>query len=95
MRVSATAVVTHPAEDVFRVSTHTGVRDFDDEATAFEAAEQAMRQLVIERARLAGADSVDVAIRRDVRTATIEDRRMFIDADVVATAIGRPRISTH
>lgn len=95
VRVSATAIVTHPADDVFRVSTHTGVHDFDDEAAAFEAAERAVRELVAERSRLAGADSVEIAVKRDVRTAMIEDRRMFIDADVTASAVGRPRISTN
>jgi N-methylhydantoinase A/oxoprolinase/acetone carboxylase beta subunit len=95
VRTHAVVVVSRPAEDLFRVASSEGLCDFDDEAQAIEEAERVARQLAIERCRLAGADSIDVSVQKQVRAAMIEDRRMFIDADITATAFGRPRIARH
>jgi hypothetical protein len=41
----------------------------------------------------AGADTAEVTLTRDIRSSTVEGQRMFIEARVVATATGRPRIA--
>lgn len=46
---------------------------------------------VLSRAARAGAEDAEVQLKRDIREVEIEGRRMVIEANVVATAAGRPR----
>lgn len=94
VRVSAEARVSQPKEGLFRLNGAHGVKDFLTEVLALDAAEAEVRVLASERALAAGADAVEVSVLRDIRTSTIEGQRMFIEADVIATASGRPRIAT-
>ena len=41
----------------------------------------------------AGTDTAEIEVERDVRAATVEGQRMFIEARIVAVAAGRPRIA--
>lgn len=93
VRVSAEATVSQPQEGLFRLSSDDHIRDFLDEDKALEAAEQHVRARAMERAVLAGTDTAELAVARDVRTATVEGQRKFIEAHIVATASGRPRIA--
>jgi N-methylhydantoinase A/oxoprolinase/acetone carboxylase beta subunit len=93
VRVSAAATVSQPQEGLFRLSSDDHIRDFLDENKALEAAEQHVRARATERAVLAGTDTAELAVARDVRTATVEGQRKFIEAHIVATASGRPRIA--
>ncbi len=42
----------------------------------------------------AGTDQARIEIARDIRVATIENERSFVEAFIVATATGRPRIAS-
>ena len=41
----------------------------------------------------AGADTAEIEVAREFRVSTIQERRMFVEARIVATASGRPRIA--
>jgi N-methylhydantoinase A/oxoprolinase/acetone carboxylase beta subunit len=93
VRVTAEVRVSQPKEGLFRFSTAAGVQDFGDEAPAIAAAEAAVRALAAERAREAGTDEAEIAVATEFRVSTVEGQRMFVEAHVVATASGRPRIA--
>lgn len=94
VRVTAEALVSQPREGLFRLSSGDLVRDFTEEEAALAAAEAAIRAILADRARAAGTDTAEIAVERDVRTATVEGQRTFVEARLVATATGRPRIAT-
>jgi len=94
VRVRVTARVSQPSEGIFRVDGEGGVRDFTDEAAALAEAEHRVRQAAAERARLAGASQAEIEVTRDIRSSMIEGRRLFIEADIAASASGRPRIAS-
>lgn len=93
VRVTAEARVSQPKEGLFRVSAGDRVRDFPNEAAAMEAAEGDVRASAAGRASDAGTDAAEIELTRDLRTATVEGQRIFVEARVVATATGRPRIA--
>ncbi len=85
--VSAEALVSQPKEGLFRLSAGDILRDFlTDENAAVSTAEEKVRELAAERAKVAGTDMAEVAVSRDIRTSTIEGQRMFIEARIVAVA---------
>jgi N-methylhydantoinase A/oxoprolinase/acetone carboxylase beta subunit len=93
VRVQAEALVTQPVEGIFRLSAGGTLRDFQDEAAALAAAEASIRETVAALALAAGTDTAEVDVTSDIRTSTIEGQRMFIEAQLVAVAAGRPRIA--
>lgn len=93
VRVTAEAVVSQPKEGLFRLAAAEGLRDFTDEQAALAAAEAGVRAAVAQKASAAGTDAAEIEIERDVKVATIEGQRSFIEARVTAIATGRPRIA--
>lgn len=93
VRVHAEARISQPKEGLFRLSSGEAVTDYLDEELAMAAAEAAVSRAAAVRAADAGADSAEIDLSRDVRTSTVEGQRMFIEAIIVATASGRPRIA--
>ena len=93
VRVTAEIRVSQPQEGLFRFSTARGMHDFDEEAPAIAAAEAEMRAQAASRASEAGADDPEIEVATEFKVSTIEGQRMFIEAHVVATASGRPRIA--
>ena len=92
VRVKVTAHVGQPGEGVYRVTVGAGVRDFTDEKEALAYAESAAVDDAMAKAALAGAVDAHADVTRDIRTATVEDRRKFIEATVIVIAHGRPRL---
>src|SRR5690606_32275298 len=80
VRVTCQAQVSQPQEGLFRVSDAGGVSDHRSEAVALDAAERAVRAAITAIAAEAGAADAEVTVERDIRTATVEDRRTFIEA---------------
>lgn len=93
VRVSVEARVSQPKEGMFRISAGDVIRDFIDEHDAMIAAEAEIRTLAAERALAAGAGAAEIMVSRDVKSATVEGQRTFVEAILVATASGRPRIA--
>jgi N-methylhydantoinase A/oxoprolinase/acetone carboxylase beta subunit len=93
VRVSAEAIVSQPQEGLFRVTGGAQVRDFAEEAAAMVLAQNIARDSAAARAEEAGAALFEIDVQADVRASVVEGRRMFIEARIVATASGRPRIA--
>jgi hypothetical protein len=85
--------VSQPVEGLFRVSAGETLRDFLDEREAIAAAENVVREAVARRAADAGTDHAEISVASDIKAAEIEGRRIFVEARVLATATGRPRIA--
>ena len=94
VRVAVEARVSQPKEGLFRVAAGDLIRDFVNEAAALELAEAVIRALAAVRAKEAGAEEATIEIARDIRAATVEGQRTFIEAILTATAAGRPRIAS-
>jgi len=93
VRVTAEARVSQPKEGLFRMAAGDLIRDFPSEDKAMAAAEAEIRAMAAERAASAGAEGAEIEIARDIKSATVESQRTFIEAILVATAAGRPRIA--
>jgi hypothetical protein len=93
VRVSAEARVSQPEIGLFRANAGDLVADFDSEEEAMARAEAEVRAIVAKLAEAAGADLARIEVGREVRAATIEGERSFVEAILTATASGRPRIA--
>ncbi|SDP80462.1 N-methylhydantoinase A/oxoprolinase/acetone carboxylase, beta subunit [Phyllobacterium sp. YR620] len=93
VRVSVEAHVSQPAEGVFRVMAGEVLKDLPFEEDAIAFAETVLRQQVSDLALQAGTDEGQIVVSRDISAATVEDQRKFIEAVLIATASGRPRIA--
>lgn len=93
VRVSVEAHVSQPVEGLYRVMAGEVVKDFqiEDEAIAF--AEATLRVQAGQMALDAGTDEAEIRIAKEISAATVEDQRKFIEAILIATASGRPRIA--
>jgi N-methylhydantoinase A/oxoprolinase/acetone carboxylase beta subunit len=89
--VRAETLVTQPGEGRFRVTTAAGTADFTSEDEALARAEAEAAERARTQAIAAGALLPEVTVARDVTSASVEGRRVFIEARVTATASGRPR----
>ncbi|MGL5008405.1 MAG: hydantoinase/oxoprolinase family protein, partial [Paracoccaceae bacterium] len=89
----AGGVVTSPAEGRYTAHLPTGLVHFAEAEAALAAMEAALVAEATARARAAGAVDLRVSVARDVREAMVEGRAMFIEAQVSATASGRPRVA--
>lgn len=89
----ATGLVTAPAEGRFAAHLSQGVQMFNTLDAALSAMEAALVTDATDRAIRAGAVDVHLTQTRDLREATIEGRRMFIEATLTTTATGRPRVA--
>ena len=91
MRASGT--ITSPSEGHYRVHLRDSLMDFGDEEEALLALEQALCRSAQSAAHAAGAEDVELDISRDIRKATVENRNIFVEAQVQVTATGRPRVA--
>lgn len=87
------ALITAPSEEIYRVHIASGVRDFRALEPAVAFAEQEARLLAESQAREAGADAIEIETRRreNVVDGPAGDK-LFIECEIVATAVGRPRL---
>jgi N-methylhydantoinase A/oxoprolinase/acetone carboxylase beta subunit len=88
------ALITAPDEGRYRVHLSSGPRDFTAYEDAVGFAEREAARLAAEQARRAGAGEVQVRTRRRERIVQGADgQSQFIDCEVAATAVGRPRLA--
>ena len=92
VRVKVSAHISQPEEGRFRVSVGAEVRDFNEESAALAFAETTASDIALAKAAEAGAVDAHVDVGRDIRSATVEGQRKFIEATVFASAHGRPRL---
>jgi N-methylhydantoinase A/oxoprolinase/acetone carboxylase beta subunit len=91
MRESGT--VTAPSEGKYRVHLLEGPQDFADQDSALEALETVLKEDAVAQAKIAGAEDIQVSVKRDIRTAGVEAREVFIEATITVEAAGRPRVA--
>ena len=79
-------------EKAYRVYSPFGVRDFLELADAKAYATNTACRLARRRAHQAGASRVKVHTKQDDRIVQVGSEQLFIEAEVIATAVGRPRL---
>lgn len=79
----------------FRVYSPAGVRDFAELVDAVAFGENTAQRLAVELARKAGADHPRLHVRREEETVGKLGDAVFLGAEIVATAVGRPRLGRH
>ncbi len=94
VRVSLEAHISQPVEGLYRVMAGEAVQDFQLEEDSIAFAESTLKDQVQRLALEAGTDEPHITIIRNISAAMVEDQRKFIEAVMIATASGRPRI-TH
>ncbi|UWR22551.1 hydantoinase/oxoprolinase family protein [Sulfitobacter sp. S190] len=88
-----TGTVTAPSEGTFRVHLAEGPEDFADQETALGRLEDVLRTRACGAAEAAGAADITVDVMRDIRTAGVEAREVFVEAQMTVEASGRPRVA--
>jgi N-methylhydantoinase A/oxoprolinase/acetone carboxylase beta subunit len=91
--IRRSASLTSPAEGVVRAHLAEGPRDFGAVEAALSFVESALSAEARAAAEASGAAEIHVSVQRDIRTARVEDREVFVGAEVTAEATGRPRIA--
>ena len=88
-----TGVISSPSEGKYLVHLDGKLVNFTSEAEALKVLEEKLTEKSIQKAKEAGAENVTVNIDREIKTANIENRTVFVEANVLVEASGRPRIS--
>ena len=91
MRESGT--ISSPSEGSYRVHLLTGPQDFTDEKSALDMLEKTLHEKAVADAQAAGAADIQVSVIRDIQTAGVEGREVFIEAVLTVEATGRPRVA--
>ena len=88
-------VISSPSEGKYLVHLDGKPVNFTSEAEALKVLEEKLTEKSIQKAKEAGAENVTVNIDREIKTANIENRAVFVEANVLVEASGRPRISIN
>lgn len=89
-------LITQPEEGRYRVHLSDGISDFLDVGKAQEAAEADARTRALTQAREAGAHDIKVDLKASKKSAlTAMGDEIFVELEVTATAIGRPRLAAE
>ncbi|WP_193175333.1 hydantoinase/oxoprolinase N-terminal domain-containing protein [Oricola nitratireducens] len=94
VQMAAEARVSQPEIGLFRLNSGARINDFETEGEAIAAAEAHVKSVAIGLAERAGTDQARIEIVRAIKVATIDGERSFIEATILATATGRPRIAS-
>ena len=86
-------VISSPSEGKYLVHFDRNPVNFTSEAEALKVLEEKLTEKSIQKAKEAGAENVTVNIDREIKTANIENRAVFVEANILVEASGRPRIS--
>lgn len=93
IRERVTVFVTCPEEGIFLLNGLGATDRFTDEAEAVAAARDRAEARVRELAARSGLSEPQVDLEDQVDAAEIEGQRKLIEARVIATATGRPRVA--
>ena len=86
--------VTSPTNGCFRLHGKNGLEDFASEHEALKVLESYLSEQASSKARLSGADEIDIQVSKEIKSSDIENQRMFMEAEISVTASGRPRITS-
>jgi len=90
-------LVRRPAgiDNPYRAYSPFGVRDFTELEDAVTYAKKTACRLARRRAHEAGAARVKVYTKRNDETVELQNDRLHIGTELVATAVGRPRLKEN
>jgi hypothetical protein len=86
-------LITPVGEQSFRVHLPTGICDYGDLEAAASLATHLASQLAEEQARRAGASGIQLQTERHDRIHRSSRGEVFLETQITATAIGRPRLA--
>jgi N-methylhydantoinase A/oxoprolinase/acetone carboxylase beta subunit len=86
-------MISSPSEGKYIVHFDGEPVNFNNESEALMALEEKLSEKSIKKAKEAGAENVTINVDREVKTANIDNRIVFVEAIVSVEASGRPRIS--
>ncbi len=87
-------LVTAPGENCYRVHLPEGLRDFADREEALALAREAAHDMARGQAITAGALAPETELEETERAAEVfGGDPIFVEAEVIATAVGRPRLA--
>ncbi len=87
-------LITAPSEGRYRLHLPDGVRDFGQRDEAQTLARETAREMAREQAIAAGALAPEIELEEIERKAeVIGGDAIFVEAEVIATAVGRPRLA--
>ncbi|MBV1862958.1 MAG: hydantoinase/oxoprolinase family protein, partial [Rhodobacteraceae bacterium] len=87
--------ITSVGEGRYRVHFIAGLQDFGDLDQALAALKKSLGDAAQETAQDSGGVGIRLRFEQDIKSAEIEGRRVFVEAEVTAIATGRPRISAE
>jgi len=93
--IRKSASITSPSEGLFRVHLTDGPQDFRSSQEAVTALEQVLGAAALADARASGAEGIQLRTTRDIRTAMVENAKVFVEAEITVEASGRPRIALN
>ena len=85
--------ITSAGEGRYRVHFADGPKDYADQDLALSDLETYLSEQAHTDAVSSGAQGIRIRVEKDMRTANIEGKHVFVEADVTAIATGRPRIA--
>ena len=85
--------ITSAGEGRYRVHFPEGPKDYNAQDTAIGDLETFLTEAAKSDAIASGAEGIRVRVEKDIRTANIEGKHVFVEADITAIATGRPRIA--
>ena len=85
-------LITQPDQGRYRVHLGSDVKDFADLGKAAHHAEEVASHLALEQALAAGAEAPEIKVKREDRTADVSGEKIFLEGEVSAIAVGRPRL---
>lgn len=91
--MTATGIVTAPGPGIFAAHLPDGPKRFGTRDQALGALETHLTLEARARARAAGVEEIRLSVARDISEIEIEGQPMFIEAKLMVTAQGRPRIA--
>jgi len=87
-------LITAPGENCYRVHLPDGLRDFTERAAAMALARETASGLARDQAITAGAAAPETELEELERVAEVfGGDPIFVEAEVIATAVGRPRLA--
>lgn len=88
-----TGTITAPSEGRYLAHFEAGPKTFAEKEAAFAAMEQYLRDQAEADAVAAGAADIQISTTRDITSAQLEAREVFVEATVTVEAAGRPRVA--
>ncbi|PIB24051.1 hydantoinase [Amylibacter kogurei] len=85
--------VNSAGEGRYQAFLDHGPQMFDDQSKAIATLEQELKTRAQSAAVAAGAQDVRIQVSQDIQTADVENRQVFVSAQITVTASGRPRIA--